>query len=122
MLQPKFEACGIPDAFVPALSILTGLVKILVLLNNHLIKSSFISKVLFFIAVPGFALVAYSHVATDLPMADNVPCVVMPALLGIVAFSGDAFAKKKKPRKKKASGADAAGASPPRRSQRLKSK
>ena len=69
--------------------------------NNFVLKSDAIAKALFFISVPGFALVGYSHTALGLAMTENVPCVVMPTLLGIIAFTSDETAKKSKKAKKK---------------------
>lgn len=78
----------------------TQMLKIMVAVNNFVLDSSAISMLLFLVSVPGFALVAYSHVEVGLPMSDNVPCVVMPALLGIIAFTSSSRGTKKKSSKK----------------------
>ena len=72
---------------IPFLSIATGCLKVMVAVNNVILKSDAIAKLLFFISVPGFGLVVYSHIALDLPMAENVGPIMLPILLGIIAFT-----------------------------------
>ena len=92
----KFVASGIPTELFPVVAMLVGLCKVMVFVNNFFIKSAGISQLLFFISVPGFALVAYTHTLLGQPMSENVPCVVMPALLGIIAFTSEDVKSKTK--------------------------
>jgi hypothetical protein len=95
-VDEKFRVTGLPPTLFPPISVAVGLLKVTVLLNNTYFKSKTLSKVLFYISVPGFALVAHSHNLVGLPMQDNVPCVVMPLLLGIIAFSDEEKSKEKR--------------------------
>ncbi|GMH73053.1 hypothetical protein TrLO_g12040 [Triparma laevis f. longispina] len=91
----KFIASGIPTELFKPVAIVVGLMKVTVAVNNLLLKSSTISKLLFFTSVPGFALVAHSHNLVGLPMSENMPCIVMPVLLGILAFTEEEKTKSK---------------------------
>ena len=90
-MAAKFSTIGISEDLVRSgVSVLVGMLKIMVAVNNYVLDSAAMSMFLFLVSAPSFALVAYSHVELGLPMADNVPCVVMPALLGIIAFTSSA--------------------------------
>lgn len=86
----KFAVVGIgAGALRSAIAVVVGILKISLPVNSWLLKDEVLAKMQFFVAVPGFALVAYSHRALSLPLGEDVPCVVLPLLIGILAFTSE---------------------------------
>ena len=84
-VSPRF----IPAEHLVNFVLAAGCCKILVLLNNWVLKSNFLASLLFLVSIPGFILVAYAHDAVGQgALADQVPCLVMPLCLMIIAASG----------------------------------
>ena len=87
--QDKFAAVGLNpgNMLIPIAALVTGLLKISVPLNSWVVKSQSLAQKQFYVSIPGFALVVYSHRAIDLPLSEDIPCIVLPLCLGVLAFS-----------------------------------
>jgi hypothetical protein len=68
---------------------LTGLLKISIPLNIWLWKSKNVAFFQLAIAVPGFALVSFVHRKMKLPLGEDVPCILIPAMLYFLLKSYD---------------------------------
>lgn len=76
-----------PGPLLNNIALATGLLKISVPLNSWILKSKFIAKAQFLIAVPGFALVLYAHMKLHEPVSENIACFLLPAALYVIAFT-----------------------------------
>lgn len=94
-MSPKFIPAEHLDHFLLA----SGVLMIMPLLNNFILRSSGIGFLLFLASLPGMALVAFAHNEIDPPEIkpeEMAPVALIPLCLLIIATSGFGGGGKKK--------------------------